>query len=77
AEGARSESRRPPSEMFAAAQLADLEAIAASLGSSMTEQAEEASSQASAPAPPGAVLGGEVLPGIGFVAGRARRSFGG
>ncbi|CAE7596223.1 P4HA1, partial [Symbiodinium natans] len=67
-----------PGEMFAEAQLLDLEAIAASLGSSMTEQADEASSpEVPAPAPPGAVLGGEVLPGIGFVAGRARRSFGG
>ncbi|CAJ1376567.1 unnamed protein product [Effrenium voratum] len=56
------------SMQFAAEQLADLEAIAASLGGKEPKEEKE-----EAVAPPAAQLGGEMVPGVGFVAGRVRR----
>lgn len=62
-----------PSMPIATQQLADLEAIAFSLGTA-GQTSETAPMETSVEAP-AAAMGGEIIPGVGFVSGRARRSF--
>eukprot|EP00435_Cladocopium_sp_Y103_P013742 s681_g3.t1 len=62
---------------IATQQLADLEAIASSLGEMTAPTSTETAvmpMETSVEAP-AAAMGGEIIPGVGFVSGRARRSF--